>query len=112
MITDQLKISVESFVVVTKGKTARINAIASGINKNKFIYQWRKIGSNILSNNTSGVNSTVLTIHNVHKANEGRYYCIVTNEWGRSVRSNDVNLTISSKLVCKSLCMFIVNQVS
>jgi len=42
----------------------------------------------------SGVDRTVLTIHNLVKSDEGQYYCIVTNEWNRSVESNDVTLTV------------------
>ena len=35
-----------------------------------------------------------LVISNLIKSDGGQYYCIVTNEWGRSVESNDVILTV------------------
>ena len=74
--------------------TAQFTAIASGVNMNNFTYQWKKRGSDSLLNKVSGINGTVLTIPNVLESDEGQYYCIVTNEWGRSVESNNGNLTI------------------
>ena len=61
---------------------------------NRFTYQWSKKGSDSLPNKASGVNGTVLTIPNLLKSDEGRYYCTVTNEWGRSKQSNDVTLNV------------------
>ena len=69
-------------------------AIASGVNMNNFLYQWRKRGSNSLPVKVSGVNGTVLTIPNVLESDEGNYYCTVTNEWGRSKKSDDVIVAV------------------
>ena len=81
--------------VVGDGATAIFTAMASGkINKNNFVYQWKKKGSRNLLDKVSGVNGAVLTIPNSLKSDEGQYYCNVTNEWGRSVKSNDVTLTV------------------
>ena len=74
--------------------TANLTAIARGVNMRSFMYQWRKRGSSSLPNKVSGVNGAVLTIPNLVKSDEGKYYCIVTNEWGNSVRSDDVTLTV------------------
>ena len=52
----------------------------------------------------SGVNGTVLAIPNVLESDEGQYYCIVTNEWGRSVKSNDVTLIVEGTTI-SYLCM-------
>ena len=81
---------------IAKGKTAMITAIAGGIStsENKLIYQWRKRNSNTLPGKVSGVNESILTIPDVLESDEGLYYCIVTNEWGRSVESNDTSLTV------------------
>ena len=57
------------------------------------MYQWRKRDGD-LPDKVSGVNREVLTIPNVAESDEGQYYCIVTNEWGRSVESNDGSLTV------------------
>ena len=72
-------------------------AIATGINKKNFTYQWKKKGNGNLLNKVSGVNGAVLEILNSLKSDEGQYYCNVTNEWGRSVKSNDANLTVIGK---------------
>ena len=82
---------------VVIGGTADFTAIAEGINTgiNTFTYQWKKRDSNTsLPDKVLGVNGTVLTIPNVTESDNGHYYCIVTNEWGRSVESNDVNFTV------------------
>ena len=67
---------------------------ASGINRNNFMYQWRKRGNDSLPHKVSGVNQATLTIPNLIVSDGGEYYCIVTNEWGRSVESDKVILTV------------------
>jgi len=62
------------------------------------VYHWKKKGSKNLPNKVSGVNETILTIPNLVKSDEGQYYCTVTNEWNRSVESNDVTLIVSGML--------------
>ena len=57
------------------------------------MYQWRKRGGD-LPDKVSGVNREILTIPNVIESDEGQYYCIVSNEWGRSVESNDATLIV------------------
>jgi len=49
-----------------------------------------------------GVNGTVLTIPNVLESDNGQYYCTVTNEWNRSVESNNVTLATYGMLTCKA----------
>ena len=68
-------------------------------NESNFVYQWRKKGNNDLPDKISGVHGTTLTIPNVTESDEGQYYCTVTNEWGRSVESNDVTLSIFGMLI-------------
>ena len=77
-----------------KGTTVEFTAIASGITTNgtNFMYQWIKRDSDSFPDKVSGINGAVLTIPEAAKSDEGEYYCIVTNEWGRSVESNDVTL--------------------
>ena len=74
--------------------------MANGVSTNNFRYQWRKRGSNNLPSKVTSVNEEVLTISNVTESDEGQYYCTVTNEWGRSVESDNVTLSIFGMLVC------------
>ena len=105
LLTDQLSINVTSpSLKVREGGTATLTATANGKNMENFKYQWRKRGSNSLPNKVSGVNGTVLTIPNVLKSDEGQYYCIVTNEWGRGVGSNDVTLILEGMQLA-DLCL-------
>ena len=99
LLTDQLKINITTLLVVSGGETVQFTATANGINKINFMYEWKKRGSDsLIPDKVSGVNETVLTIPNVLESDEGQYYCIVTNEWGRSVESNNGNLTFSGML--------------
>jgi len=108
LFTDKLTISVlPNDLELGEGRTANFTATASGINEKNFIYQWKKRGSNSLSDKVSGVSGTVLTIPNVNKSDEGQYFCIVTNEWGRSVKSNNVTLAIYGKYVKVILVFYI-----
>ena len=95
--TDHLIVSITpNSLLTSKGKTAEITAVASGVttNKNNFMYQWIKRDSNIFPDKVSGINGAVLVIPETAKSDEGQYYCIVTNEWGRSVKSDNVTLAV------------------
>ena len=99
--TDQLTISImHDELVIGKGTTATFIAMASGINtsESNFMYQWSKRDSDSLPDKVLGVNDSVLIIPNVTESDGGRYYCTVTNEWDRSVRSDEVSLSIFGML--------------
>ncbi|XP_065918194.1 contactin-3-like isoform X2 [Dysidea avara] len=99
IVDDQLSISVTpTNPVIGERGTAQFTATASGVNMRNFMYQWRKRGSSSLPNKVSGVNGTVLTIPNLVVSDEGVYYCTVTDEWGRSMESNSITLTVSAGL--------------
>jgi len=83
--------------VIGETGTAQFTATASGKNMRNFVYQWRKRGSGSLPKKVSGVNRAMLTIPNLVSSDEGVYYCTVTNEWRRSVRSNDVTLSVQGE---------------
>jgi len=97
---DQLYINVTptSLTVGERG-SAQFTAVADGISMKSFTYQWRKRGIDSLPDKVSGADRTMLTIPNLVKSDEGQYYCIVTNEWSRSVESNDVTLTVEGMYV-------------
>lgn len=79
--------------VINEGEFAQFNATPSGKSEVKYRYHWRKRGDN-LPLKVSGVNEAVLIIPDLSISDEGGYYCIVTNEWKRSVESNTVTLTV------------------
>ena len=62
------------------------------------MYQWRKRGSDFLPNKLLSVNETVFTIPDLGISDQGNYYCIVTNEWDRSIVSDDVTLIVKGEL--------------
>ena len=85
--------------MIGKGRDAEFTAIANGVstNESKFMYQWKKRGSNNLPDKVSGVNGAVLKIPNVLESDEGQYFCTVTNECFNIEESNDVTLTVYGK---------------
>ena len=103
---DQLSISITpNNLLIGKGTTAEFTAMATGISTddNNFIYQWRKRDSSSLPEKVSGINESVLTIPDALESDEGQYYCTVTNEWDRSVESDNVMVTVFGKLLCNVL---------
>ena len=61
-----------------------------------FAYQWWKMsdgGSPLMLGNTQ-----TLTINKVKNEHEGTYYCIVTNEWGRTAMSNNLDLIVQGNV--------------
>ena len=103
MHIDQLSITIApTSPLVGEGGTIQFTAEARG-KGTTFMYQWKKRGSDDLPDRVSGVNGTVLTIPNVLESDEGQYYCIVTNEWGRSERSNEVTLTVEGMYICTAM---------
>ena len=100
--SDQLAISlIPNNLLIGKGTIAELTAVVTGVstNESNFMYQWKKRGSDSLPDKVSGVNEEVLTIPNVLESDEGQYYCIVTNEWSRSVESDNVSLTTYGTLI-------------
>ena len=81
--------------MINEGGTVTFIAKASGkTDKKELVYLWEKEGRNKLPDKVVGSRNTMLSIPNLKKADEGEYSCTVTNEWGNSVRSGYVTLTV------------------
>ena len=86
--------------MVGEGDTVQLTVTASGINMRNFKYKWSRMGDHLQSSGrVHGVDSATLTIHGVLLSDGGLYYCNVTNEWGNSMRTGDIMLTV------KGVCM-------
>ena len=72
---------------------------ANGPGKNKFTYQWKRRGKTSLPTRASGENTQSLEISSVASSDGGSYYCIVTNEWGNMVKSNEATVNVLRKLI-------------
>ena len=90
---------IPSSLEISERETAQFNAIADGVNKINFMYQWRKRGSGFLPNKLFSVNETVFTILDLSISDQGNYYCTVTNEWDRSIESDDVTLIVKGESI-------------
>ena len=94
---DQLSIRITSprNPMISEGETVTFIAASSGISdKKQLTYLWEKNGENKLPDKVSGHNSKMLTIPNLNQNDEGKYYCAVTNEWGNSMKSEYITLTV------------------
>ena len=82
---------------VSEGGVATFTATASGIKttSREFEYEWWK-----LSNGQQSVmvgKKKRLQIQNVKIKDRGDYFCIISNEWGNTLISESVHLTVNGK---------------
>ena len=90
--------------MTSEGGTVTFIATSSGItDKKELMYLWKKNGKNRLPDKALGHRSTLLTIPNLMENDTGEYYCTVTNEWGISVRSKYITLTVQGNRTFKML---------
>ena len=83
---------------VTVGDGGTVVLSIDAIGRGKFTYQWKKVGSDSLPDTASGGNSTELTITSVTSSDSGLYYCIVMNQWGNMVKSNNATVNVLCEL--------------
>ena len=87
------------YIIVSVGVTVVLRVNATGVGKDMFIYQWKKVGSNSLPDTASGGNSIQLTITSISPSDSGMYYCIVMNQWGNMVQSDNATVNVLRELV-------------
>ena len=85
---------------VAKGNKVDLSINATGVGKDMFTYQWKKVGSDSLPDTASGGNSTQLTITSISPSDSGMYYCIVINQWGNTVQSDNATVNVLCELMC------------
>ena len=88
-------------VTVSEGGRAVLSIDARGAGRKSFTYEWKKVGSDSLPDTASGGNSAELTITSVTSSDSGLYYCIVINQWGNMVKSNNATVNILCELVLR-----------
>lgn len=96
MYVDQLSINITSThnPVVGEGGTVQFTVTAGGVNEENFRYQWKRRGEKNIPKKAMGIDSAELTIPNLEDADEGKYFCIVINEWKNDEKSEDITLTV------------------
>ena len=87
-------------VTVAKGNKVDLSIDARGPGRAMFTYQWKKVGSDSLPNTASGGNSAQLTITSISPSDSGMYYCIVMNQWGSMVQSDNATVNVLRELMC------------
>ena len=99
-LTDGLNVKMQSkYITASIGGTVVLRINATGIGKNIFTYQWKKVGSDSLPDTATGGNSTQLTINSISPSDSGMYYCIVMNQWGNMVQSDNATVNALCELV-------------
>ena len=85
---------------VAKGNKVDLSINATGVGKDMFTYQWKKVGSDSLPDTASGGYSTQLIITSISPSDSGMYYCIVMNQWGNMVQSDNAIVNVLCELMC------------
>ena len=81
-------------ITVAEGNELDLGINARGPGRAMFTYQWKKVGSDSLPDTASGTNSTQLTITSITPTDSGIYYCIVMNQWGNMVQSDNATVNV------------------
>ena len=76
-----------------------LSVTANGPGNDKFTYQWKRSDETSLPTSASGKNSNNLKISSVTSSESGSYYCIVMNQWGNMVKSNEATVNVLRKLI-------------
>ena len=76
-----------------------LSVTADGPGKNGFTYQWKRRDGTSLPNRASRGTTRNLKIRSVTSSDSGSYYCVVTNQWGNMIESNDAAVTVWCKLL-------------
>ena len=99
-LIENLRISMHpNDITVSEGDTVVLSTAAEGTRKGLFTYKWKKVGSDSLRDTARGGNSAELTITSVTSSDSGLYYCIVMNQWGTMVKSNNATVNVLCELV-------------
>ena len=78
-----------------------LSVTASGPGEENFTYQWKRKGSTSLPNTASGDTTPNFKITSVTPTDGGSYYCVVTNQWGNTRKSNEAIVNVLCKLFCE-----------
>ena len=100
IITDDIVISQHpESVTLATGNMLTLSVTASGPGNNSFKYQWKSRNSTSLPDGANGVKTSNLKIRSVTTSDSGSYYCVVMNQWGKMMESNNATVTIWRKLI-------------
>ena len=106
VVIDDISISMHPRdVTVGEGGTVVLSIDVTG--SGNLTYEWKKVGSDSLPDTASGGDSTELTITSVTSSDSGSYYCIMMNQWGNMVKSNNATVNVLCELVLA--CIILTN---
>ena len=84
-------------VTLATGNMLNLSITAYGPGNNQFTYQWKRRDGTSLPSRANGKRSSNLKITSVTTSNSGSYYCVVMNQWGNMVESNDAIVNVWCK---------------
>ena len=100
-LTDDINFEMQlQDITVAKGNKVDLSINARGPGRTMFTYQWKKVRSDSLPDTANGENSANLTITSITPSDSGLYYCIVMNQWGNIVQSDNVTVNVLCELMC------------
>ena len=80
----------------------------SGLSGEPDEYSWHRVDGDIPPH-SSGQNSSILTIHRITPADEGKYYCMAT-QFGHCAKSNNITVIVTGKKYHVAIQVF--NQIT
>lgn len=84
-------------VILVKGSMLNLSITASGPG-NSFTYQWKKQGGTFPTS-AHGKKTSNFKINSVMLSDSGSYYCLVMNQWGNMVNSNNATVNVLRMLL-------------
>ena len=100
LFVDQLEIQRHpSRIIVGEYQDVNFTIVARGVTSSsgRLTYRWHRYWNSLPNGRSFGINSSSLLIKSVLEDDEGRYYCVVTNEWNNMVTSRAGTLEV----ICK-----------
>jgi len=84
-------------ITASNGSNITLSVAAVGV---KLKYHWKKRGHDSLPTTAVGQYTAYLNITSAAPGDSGRFYCVVKNQWGSKLHSDDAALTVLGEYEC------------
>jgi len=81
-------------ITTSSGSNITLSVTAVGVGLK---YHWKKRGHNLLPGNATGQHTAHLNFISVAAADSGSYFCVIKNQWGSKLHSDDAILNVLGK---------------
>ena len=89
-------------IMASSGSNITLSVTALGV---KLKYHWKKRGHDSLPSTAAGRYTAHFNITTVTPADSGLYYCVIKNQWGAKLHSDDAILNVLGELKFNGYCL-------